>query len=48
MEVKRTSLLHSSVNVFSTRVLIEDAIFTSLVEEWTAIISMSSDHPSHK
>ena len=46
VEVKSTNLLHSSVNVFNTRALIDDTIFTPVLGEWTTI-SMSRDHPSH-
>lgn len=36
--------LYLSVNVFSTKILIEDIIFTTLTEDETAIFR---DHPSH-
>lgn len=36
--------LYLSVSVFSTKILIEDIIFTILTEDETAIFR---DHPSH-
>ena len=43
LKLKVPIYFHSSVNVFNTRALIEDTIFTSVLGEWTTI-SMSRDH----
>ena len=41
---KMIKTLYLSVSVFSTKILIEDIIFTTLTEDETAIFR---DHPSH-
>ena len=44
MKNKKDNARYLSVNVFSTKVLIGDTIFTSPTEDGTSILS---GHPSH-
>ena len=44
LSTKKINALYLSVNVFSTKILIEDIIFTTLTKDETAIFP---DHPSH-
>ena len=47
MIVKKKCTFYLSVNVFITKVLIGDTIFTSPNGDWTAIFRGLRGHPSH-